>query len=108
MVAETTKEAADLFFPGFQQMFGRIGRERGFPAPTRQSYDAQRGPTGALFLGDPDTIATKVLAMSDALGGLDRVTLQMTNERLSHEALLSSIGLLGTEVKPLVAARAGA
>lgn len=86
-------------------MFGRIGRERGFPAPTRQSYDAQRGPTGALFLGDPDTIATKILAMSEALGGIDRVTLQMTNERLSHEHLLASIGLLGTEVGPLVAER---
>ena len=103
MVAETTKQAADLFFPGFAQMFGRIGRERGFPPPTRQSYDAQRGPSGALFLGDPDTIAAKVLAASDALGGLDRVTIQMTNERLAHEALLASIGLLGTEVKPRVA-----
>jgi probable LLM family oxidoreductase len=105
LVAETTKEAADRFWPGFQQMFGRIGRERGFPAPTRPSYDAQRGPTGSLFLGDPDTIATKVLAMSEALGGLDRVTLQMTNERLSHQHLLDSIGLLGTEVVPLVAER---
>lgn len=103
MIAETTKEAADLFYPGFAQMFGRIGRERGFPPPTRQSYDAQRGPTGALFLGDPDAIAAKVLAASDALGGLDRVTIQMTNERLAHEALLASIGLLGTEVKPRVA-----
>jgi probable LLM family oxidoreductase len=105
MVADTTKRAADLFFPGFAQMFGRIGRERGFPPPTRQSYDAQRGPTGALFLGDPASIADKILGLSDALGGVDRVTLQMTNERLSHEHLLESIGLLGTAVKSLVAER---
>lgn len=107
MVADTTQEAADLFWPGFEQMFGRIGRERGFPRPTRQSYDAQRGPEGALFLGDPETIADKILGMADALGGIDRVTLQMTNERLAHAALLESIGLLGTAVKPLVAGRSG-
>lgn len=103
LVADTTDEAAKLFFPGYQQMFGRIGRERGFPPPTRQSYDAQRGPTGALFLGDPQTIADKILGMSDALGGIDRVTLQMTNERLAHHAMLRAVELLGTAVKPLVA-----
>jgi probable LLM family oxidoreductase len=102
LVAETTKEAADLFFPGFQQMFGRIGRERGFPPPTRGSYDAQRGPEGALFLGDPETIASKIAGMSEALGGIDRVTLQMTNERLGHAAMLRSVELLGTAVRPLV------
>ncbi len=107
MVAETTQAAADLFYPGFAQMFGRIGRERGFPPPTRQSYDAQRGPTGALFLGDPDAIAEKIRRMSDDLGGIDRVTIQMTNERLAHEALLESIVLLGTEVRPRVAELVG-
>lgn len=102
LVADTTDEAADLFYPGYAQMFGRIGRERGFPPVTRAGYDATRGPAGALFIGDPETVAAKIAAVSDALGGLDRVTLQMTNERLAHRAMLRSIELLGTEVKPLV------
>jgi probable LLM family oxidoreductase len=101
LVAETTDAAARLYWPGYAQMFGRIGRERGFPAPTQASYDAQRGPTGALFLGDPDTVAEKIVRMSEDLGGIDRVTLQMTNERLAHRQMLDSIDLLGT-VKPLV------
>ena len=102
LIADTTEEAADLFYPGYAQMFGRIGRERGFPPVTRAGYDATRGPTGALFIGDPKTVATKIVAVSEALGGIDRVTLQMTNERLSHRAMLRSIELLGTEVKPRV------
>ena len=102
LIADTTDEAADLFYPGYAQMFGRIGRERGFPPVTRAGYDATRGPTGALFIGDPETVATKIVAVSEALGGIDRVTLQMTNERLAHRAMLRSIELLGTEVKPLV------
>ncbi len=105
MVAESTAEAAELFFPGYQRMFSRIGRERGFPPVTRQSYDATRGPRGALFIGDPDTVATKIAETSESLGGIDRVTLQMTNERLAHDAMLRGIELLGTEVKPRLSER---
>lgn len=101
LVGDTTAEAADLFWPGYQQMFGRIGRERGFPPPTRPAYDAQRGPGGALFIGDPDTVAQKIAETSEALGGLHRVTLQMTNERLAHSAMLRSIDLLGTAATSL-------
>ncbi|WP_354701638.1 hypothetical protein DSM112329_01964 [Paraconexibacter sp. AEG42_29] len=103
MVADTTQEAADLFWPGFEQLFGRISRERGYPPPSRYSYDVQRGPGGALFIGDPETVAGKILAASEDLGGLHRITLQMTNERLGHDAMLRGIELLGTAVKPLVA-----
>ncbi|MBJ7470889.1 MAG: LLM class flavin-dependent oxidoreductase [Solirubrobacteraceae bacterium] len=104
LIADTTEEAADLFYPGYEQMFGRIGRERGFPPVTRAGYDAMRGPTGALFIGDPDTVAAKITSVSEDLGGLDRITLQMTNEILSHSAMLRSVELLGTEVKPRVTA----
>ncbi|MCW3040666.1 MAG: luciferase [Solirubrobacterales bacterium] len=104
LVADTTDAAADLFFPGYQRMFSRIGRERGFPPVTRAAYDATRGPSGALFVGDPETIAAKILAASRDLGGLDRVTIQMTNERLAHPVMLRSIELLGTAVKPRVVA----
>ena len=102
LIADTTAEAADLFYPGYEQMFGRIGRERGFPPVTRAGYDATRGPVGALFIGDPQTVAAKILSVSEDLGGIDRVTLQMTNERLAHRTMLRSIELLGTAVKPLV------
>lgn len=108
LIADTTDEAADLFYPGYEQMFGRIGRERGFPPVTRAGYDATRGETGALFIGDPDTVAAKIVSVSEALGGIDRVTLQMTNERLAHHAMLRSVELLGTEVKPRVDAALGA
>ncbi len=108
LLADTTDEAADAYYPGYEQMFGRIGRERGFPPPTRRSYDATRGPSGALFIGDPETVATKIVETSEVLGGIDRITLQMTNEILGHETMLRSIELLGTEVKPLVAGKLAA
>lgn len=101
-VGETTEQAADDFYPGWAEQFTRIGRERGFPPPDRARFDATAGPTGAYFIGDADTVATKILAVSRALGGIDRFSLQMTNMRLAHHNLLHGIELLGTRVAPAV------
>src|SRR6202030_2613961 len=60
-VADTTKEAADVFFPGYAHTFTEIGKERGWPPTTRAQFDALRGPKGALLIGDVDTVAKKIL-----------------------------------------------
>ena len=103
-VAESTRAAADTIYPGWEEMFAKISRERGFPPPTRRQFDATAGPNGAFFMGDPDTIAEKIGRVSEQLGGVDRLSMQMTNPRLAHEDLLRGIELLGTEVAPQVAA----
>ena len=102
-VAESTAVASDTIYPGWHEMFTKVSRERGFARPTRAQFDATSGPDGAFFLGDPDTIATKLQRVSKQLGGVDRVSLQMTNPRLAHSDLLRGIELLGTEVAPQVA-----
>ena len=101
-VAETDERAADLMYPGWQEMFTKVGRERGFAPPTRLQFDATRARDGAFFVGAPDTVAAKVRRVSEALGGVDRIALQMTNPRLGHDDLLRSIELLGTAVAPRV------
>ena len=80
-----------------------IWRERGFRAPTRGQFDATSGPDGAFFMGDPQTVADKIARVADQLGGVDRLSMQMTNPRLAHDDLLRGIELLGTEVAPRVA-----
>jgi probable LLM family oxidoreductase len=102
-IGESVRSAADIIYPGWHQMFTTASRERGFPPPTRAQFDATSGPDGAFFMGDPDTLATKLRRVSEQLGGVDRVSLQMTNPRLSHANLLRGIELLGTEVAPAVA-----
>jgi probable LLM family oxidoreductase len=102
-VAESTQAAADTIYPGWHEMFERVSRERGFARPTRAQFDATSGPNGAFFMGDPDTVAAKIARVSEQLGGVDRISLQMTNPRLAHEDLLRGIELLGTEVAPRVA-----
>jgi len=101
-VGDTMQQAADDFYPGWAQMFTKIGKERGFGPPVRAQYDAMCALDGAFLIGDPVTVAKKVLRINDDLGGITRISLQMTNVRLAHDNLLRGIGLLGTEVAPLI------
>jgi probable LLM family oxidoreductase len=103
-VGDTDQQAADAFYPGWAQMFTKIGRERGFGPPVRAQYDAMLEPDGAFLIGSAAAVAEKVLRISRDLGGVDRLALQMTNVRLAHEDLLHGIELLGTEVAPRVRA----
>ncbi len=101
-VGDTTQQAADDFYPGYAKMFATIGKERGFAPPTRAQFDATRGPRGAFLIGDAETVAAKILAVSESLGGLARISIQMTNLLLPHAKMLHAIELLGTRVAPLV------
>src|SRR6266446_2559499 len=56
-LGDTTQEAADDFYPGYAHTFTEIGKERGWPPATRAQFDALRGPTGALLIGDAETVA---------------------------------------------------
>ena len=85
-------------------MFTKIGRERGFGAPSRAQYDAMCEPDGAFLIGDPATVAAKALRIHADLAGVARLSLQMTNVRLAHDNLLHGIELLGAEVAPVVRA----
>ncbi|WP_143304665.1 LLM class flavin-dependent oxidoreductase [Chitinophaga vietnamensis] len=101
-VADTTDQARDEYFPGYQQMFGKIGKERGWSAPTRGQFDAQAGRTGAYLVGSPEEVAEKILRHSEALGGISRLTFQMDNPGLTPEKVNKSISLIGAKVIPLV------
>lgn len=99
-VAETTQDAADDFYPGYARTMNKIGKERGWRPVTRASFDAQRGPKGALIIGDPDEVVEKIIRQSKALGAISRVTFQMDPGSLSHEKLMRAIDLLGKRVAP--------
>jgi probable LLM family oxidoreductase len=101
-VADTDQQAADEFFPGYAQSFTEIGRERGWGPVTRSHYDALRGATGAMLVSEPEGVAEKVLAFDEALGGISRLTFQMSIASLPHRNRMRAIELLGTKVVPLV------
>src|SRR5215813_1602609 len=101
-VSENFAAAADDFFPGYAQTFTQIGKERGWPPMTRSHFNAQLGPTGALLVGDPERVVEKILQVNEALGGISRLTFQMSVAALPHAKMLRAIELLGTDVAPMV------
>jgi probable LLM family oxidoreductase len=101
-LADTASEARETFWPAYQETFGRIGRERGWGPITRPQFDAQCSPAGAFLVGDPATVAEKIVAEHGALGGFSRLTVLLDNRRLTHRQIMRAIELLGTEVAPRV------
>ncbi len=101
-VADTDQQASDDFFPGYAEAFTKIGKERGWPPVTRNQFEALRRPTGALIVSDPDTVVEKVLHFNDSLGGIERLSFQMSVAALRHDNLLHAIELLGTKVAPKI------
>ncbi|MDB6115554.1 MAG: luciferase [Lacunisphaera sp.] len=104
-VADTNARAADEFFPGYAKSFTEIGKERGWPPVTRGQFNALLGPTGALHVGDPSTVAEKIIRTSEALGGVDRFSFQMSVASLPHAQLMHAIELIGLKVGPAVRER---
>jgi alkanesulfonate monooxygenase SsuD/methylene tetrahydromethanopterin reductase-like flavin-dependent oxidoreductase (luciferase family) len=60
-----------------------------------------RSPEGSLVLGDPETVAAKIVRMREVLG-IDRFMLHISVGTLPHDQVLHAIELLGTKVAPLV------
>ena len=102
-LGDTTRAAADDFYPGFAQTFTKIGAERGWSPTTRAQFDVTRGPTGAYLIGDAETVAAKILHVNESLGGIARITFQMSVATMAHAKMARSIEILGRDVVPLVA-----
>jgi probable LLM family oxidoreductase len=100
-IADTAAQAADEAFPPFAEMMGRIGRERGWPPPSRRQFDAEISPRGALFVGDPQQVIDKIL-WEHELFGHQRFLMQMSVGTMPHDRIMRSIELLGSVVAPAV------
>ena len=101
-VAATSEQAIADYYPGYAELWTKLGKERGWPPVTQSQFNKLIGPKGVLVVGGPEQVAEKLLRHSEALGGIDRFTFQMDNAGLSHQQLLHAIELIGTTVIPLV------
>ena len=100
-VAATDQQAKADLWPHYAAIMTRIGGERGWPPVTRDHFEREAGPDGALYVGSPETVATKIARTVKALG-LARFNLKYSNGTLPHDAMMTSIELIGTKVVPRV------
>jgi probable LLM family oxidoreductase len=100
-IAATDEQAKTELWPHYEAMMTRIGGERGWPPVTRAHFDREAGPDGALCVGSPETVATKIAKTIRTLG-LSRFDMKYSAGTLPHDRLMTSIELFGTKVAPRV------
>lgn len=100
-IADNSQDAVETAFPPFIDVMSRIGRERGWPPPTRRQFDAECGPHGALLIGSPQQVIDKLL-YEHSIFGFTRFLIQFSVGPVPHAAVMRSIELFGTEVAPVV------
>ena len=100
-IAATFEEAAELIWPRYAMMMGRIGQERGWGSVGRPQFDFETSPTGAMLLGDPKTVARKIIH-EHQLFGFTRFSLQFSVGSVPQDRMLRCIELYATEVVPRV------
>lgn len=64
-------------------------------------FEYGAGPDGALFIGSPETVAEKIVKVTDILG-VNRFDLKYSNGTIPHEDSMESIRLFANEVIPRV------
>ncbi|MGE7091534.1 LLM class flavin-dependent oxidoreductase [Lysinibacillus sp. NPDC048646] len=100
-VADNTELAAETFFPSTQAGMNKLGKERGWRHYDRSSFDAARSFDGALYVGDPETVAQKIIHLRKNVG-ITRFMMYVPLSSMPHAEVMRAIELLGTEVAPRV------
>ena len=99
-VARTDQEAVDIQWPHWAHVMGSAAAERGWAPPTMDGFQSEI-EEGSLYLGSPETVATKI-AWAIRLLGLSRFDLAYATGRVPHDQKMATIELYGREVIPRV------
>ncbi|MHA6529658.1 Atu2307/SP_0267 family LLM class monooxygenase [Paenibacillus sp. BAC0078] len=102
-IAESTPKATQQFFPSTYARTNVRAVEKGLPAYHRSDYDAACSFDGALYVGDPETVADKIIHLRKHVG-ITRFLLHVPHGTMPHAQVMEAIRLLGTEVAPRVRA----
>jgi probable LLM family oxidoreductase len=98
---ENSRQTADDYYPTYAAQMNRIGRQRGWPAYTKQQYEQGRSPQGHLIIGDVNEAIDKILNMR-GMFGLTRFSAHMDVGGPAHESMMKSIEIFGTKIAPKV------
>ena len=84
-----------------QSAIERIGNEPGLSTPSRQQFDFERSPNGAMMLDSPQHVIAKIL-YEHSIFGHECALIQFTIGTIPHDKVLRCIELYCTTVVPPV------
>lgn len=100
-LADTSEQGRNEFFPVYEKLMNRIGKERGWGKLSKAHFDDLCEPDGPLLVGSPKEIISK-LVYQYKLFNNTRFLAQIIFGDMDPEKLLHSIELFGKEVVPAV------
>jgi len=101
LIAPNSQDAKETFYPYWLETMKYGARARGWAIPTRAEYDSFTRDANALFVGSPNEVADRLIAVGK-LTGAARYAMQMDWSGVPHTDVMQAIELLGTEVAPQV------
>ncbi|MBF0786719.1 MULTISPECIES: LLM class flavin-dependent oxidoreductase [unclassified Streptococcus] len=103
-IAEDKEQAERDYFYPTKQLVDAISKDRPFwKELTYEAYRKNIAEDGAMFVGDPDTVADKMIQVIEELK-LDSFMLHIPVGSMPHEDTLKAIRLYGEKVAPKVRA----
>ncbi|WP_027302701.1 LLM class flavin-dependent oxidoreductase [Rudanella lutea] len=100
-LADDSQRAADEFFPPYEILMNRVGRERGWSPITRAHFEQMR-QLGPLMVGSPEQVIDKILYFHELFGNTRYIAQTISGYGIPHARTLRSIELFGTKVAPAV------
>lgn len=103
-IADSSRQAADEFWPTYSKLMNRVGRERGWSPITRDQFEYMCSPQGSLMVGSVQEVADKIIAEHKLFNNTRFLAQTIAGEDIPHEKQMHSIELFGKEVAPIVRA----
>jgi probable LLM family oxidoreductase len=104
-IAETSQQASDEFWPTYEKLMTKIGKERGWGKLTREQFEYMRSPKGPLLVGSPEEVIEKIIYQHGLFGHTRFLAQTIAGPDLSEDQLMRSIELFGTKVAPAIRAK---
>ncbi|MFI2743106.1 Atu2307/SP_0267 family LLM class monooxygenase [Zhouia sp. PK063] len=100
-ITNTQAELTEKYYPYYAAQMDRIGSQRGWPKYSQMQFLGGVSPEGALFMGEPNAVADKLLQTIE-LFGLTRFAAHIDVGGPKHVDMMKAIELFGTKVVPQV------
>lgn len=102
-VAGTREDVISDYYPEYSRHMNKMAKERNWGGGpfTQSRFEAGMSKQGALFMGEPEAVAEKII-FSIELFGLTRFVAHLDVGGPSHKELMKTIELYGTKVIPMV------
>ncbi len=100
-IGDSQQDISANYFPYYSAQMDRIGKDRGWQPYSKMQFEGGMGPEGALFMGDANQVADKMIE-AISFFGLTRFIAHLDVGGPPHKDMMKAIELYGTKVLPMV------